>query len=140
MKTDLWKRCLECSDKCCGWQLAFPLFVTPEEKSKTPDINTQFPCKFYTDSGLCDIHLNRPFDCRFFPFDILEIGSRYFWITWKVNCPILTENRDEFETYLEEHERELIPKFRSFIKDYSQFRLQEFLRKYKYEVLRETKV
>ena len=139
MQTNLWEECLYCKDKCCKWDIAFPLFVTSEERKKAPLINTRHPCIFYDKNELCDIHKIRPFDCRFFPFDILKLNEKFFWIIWKFNCPILNKNKEEFEQYLEEHEKELIPKFIEYLDNYSKFRLKELLSKYQYEVLREVK-
>ncbi len=81
----------------------------------------------------------RPFDCRFFPFDILKINEEYFWITWRLNCPILNRGKENFEHYLKEHESKLIPEFKEHLSKYSEFRLKELLSKYEYEVLREVK-
>lgn len=137
--SNIWKDCLYCRDKCCKWDIANPIFVTPQEKEKLTGINTKHPCFFFNQKELCDIHVIRPFDCRFFPFDILKINGEFFWIVWKLNCLILNKNKKEFEIYLREHEKYLIPKFKECLSDYSEFRLKEFLSKYRYEVLREIK-
>ncbi len=136
---DIWKDCLICKDKCCKWDIANPIFVTPQEKEKLVGVNTKHPCFFFNQKELCDIHAIRPFDCRFFPFDILKINGKFFWITWKLNCSILSKNKIELETYLQEHEKEIIPRFKEYLSDYSEFRLKELLSKYHYEVLREIK-
>ena len=138
MQSNLWKECLNCKDKCCKWNLAFPLFLTPKEKGNSPKINIKFPCIFFNKKGLCDIHNKRPFDCRFFPFDVHNINGKFFWIVWKVNCPIL--DKEDFEPYLKEHEQKLIPTFMEYLKDYEKFRQEEFLSKYEYIVLREIKI
>lgn len=141
MEKNLWKECLTCKDKCCKWWIAFPLFSTPEEKLNLNGINTRHPCIFFNQNELCDIHNIRPYDCRFFPFEILKFGGKFFWIIWNLNCAI-TNNRtkEEFEPCLQEHEQELIPKFKEYIDGYEKFRKEEFLSKCKYEVLREVKI
>lgn len=92
MQNSLWKDCLTCKDKCCKYPLTFPLFLTPQEKKQFPDINENiknFTCAFFNQKELCDIYNKRPFDCRFFPFDVHKIDGKFFWIIWKVACPIL---------------------------------------------------
>ncbi len=133
--------CLSCKEKCCCRDnLGYPLFLTSKER-EINGINTCNPCKFFNKKGLCDIYDKRPFDCRFFPFDILKINGRFVWIFWKIKCPILDNgNKEEFKKYLQDHEQNLIPEFKEYLDDYSQFRLEEFLAKYQYEILREVKI
>jgi len=138
MKKDLWQVCLTCKEKCCG-DFAIPLFVTPEEKKKHPNLNTKCPCVFFDGGGLCEIHSTRPVDCRFFPFDIMMTGEKYFWIIWNVNCPIVKNGKNDFEKYLEDHEKHLIPKFIDYLAQYAKFREEEMDNKFKYEILREIK-
>lgn len=134
------EECVACKDKCCNWDLAFPLFVTPEEKKKLVKINTCHPCSFFNKEQLCDVHKDRPFDCRFFPFDILKLDGKFYWIIWKVNCPMLVNGKEKFEEILAEHEQHLVPFFKAHLDNYSQFRLAELLSKYEYEVIREVKL
>lgn len=135
MESNLWKECLNCKDKCCKKHIAFRIFATPQEKEKLSKINCSYPCSYFNKNELCDTHSSRPVDCRFFPFDIMEINKRFFWITWKLDCPII--NRRNFEPYMIEHEKNLIPNFTEHLGDYSRFRLKELLKEYKYEVIRE---
>ena len=101
--------------------------------------NTQHYCVYFNQKELCEIHSDRPVDCRIFPFDVLKIGGKFYWTVWKLKCSIL-ENEETFEPFLQEHEREIIPKFVEHINDYSQFRLEELLSKYQFKVLREVKI
>lgn len=140
MRDSPWKDCLACKNKCCKWDISRELFLTPEERKQLKGINTRFPCMFFNKKELCDIHDKRPFDCRFFPFDVHEIGGKFFWIIWKVACPIVKHNTDGYETYLREHEKNLIPKFKKFLGEYSKFRLEEFMNNYEYELLRKIKM
>lgn len=123
-KNKLWRKCLECKEKCCGRDnLSYPLFLIPQDR-EIKGINSYSPCKFFNKKGLCDIYDKRPFDCRFFPFDILKINGKFVWIFWKMKCPILDNgNKEEFEKYLQNHEQDLIPKFKEY-----------------YEILREVNV
>ncbi|MBI4692328.1 MAG: YkgJ family cysteine cluster protein [Candidatus Terrybacteria bacterium] len=136
MKKDLWHDCLVCENKCCKWDLAFPLFTIPEEREKNKTINTKKPCVFLNDSELCEIYNSRPYDCRFFPFELMKINKKLFWIIWNVDCPIIKNRRDDFEKYLTEHEQKLIPNFIKHLENYADFRVEELKKKYKYEVLR----
>lgn len=137
MKIDLWKECLNCKDKCCKWNISNPIFVTPEEKKRFPEIN-KHPCIFFNKKELCDINSTKPVDCKLFPFDVMEINGNFFWMVWQVNCPV-SNNKDKFEEYLKKHEQESVPKLKKYIKEYSDFRNEEFLRKYKYKILRRVK-
>ena len=143
MEVELWKECLSCKNKgCCKLDIAYPLFVTQEEDVKIKKyypnqncFNKKFPCPFFNKNYLCDIHNIRPVDCRFFPFDIIKINEKFFWIIWKIDCPII--EYEDFEDCLEQFEEELIPYFKTYLQEYSKFRLEEFLNKYKFEVIRE---
>ncbi len=140
METNLWQECLYCKDKCCNWSVACPLFLTEQEKQKikgvdsNPNFNKKHPCTFLDKNELCSIHSIRPTDCKFFPFDVMEISGDLFRVVWDVNCSIL--NKEDFEPYLQEFEVESIPKFKEYLKDYAKFRLEEFLRQYKFKVIR----
>ena len=140
MKSDLWQECIDCKNKCCCWDIAFPLFTTPDEREKHKNINTKNPCICFNDCGLCDIHNDRPYDCRFFPFDLMKINKNLFWIIWDVDCQIIKNRQDDFEKYITEHEEKLIPSFIEHVEDYAEFRVEELKRKYKYEVLREARI
>jgi Fe-S-cluster containining protein len=144
MDKDLWHDCLVCEDKCCKWDLAHPLFVTPEEKKQHLLINTINQsinqCIFFTQNELCEIHQSRPYDCRFFPFDLMELNNSFYWIIWGVSCNILRKRQNDFEQYLIQHEKLLLPNFFHHIKAYAEFRVEELKRKYKFEVLREVRI
>ena len=114
--------------------LAFPLFTTPEERKRLPKINTAYPCAYLNEEGLCDAHEDRPVDCRLFPFEILKIDGTFHWVIWKVDCLILKS--PDYEPYLLQHERYIIPVFRKYLDDYASFRVDEFLDNYDYQVLR----
>ena len=135
----IWKQCLICEDKCCRWDFSNQLFLTREEKEKFPKLNTQHPCFYFSLENLCKIHSDRPFDCRLYPFDIIKIGDKLYWIFWELNCPIL-KNKKNFEVYLQQHEKEIIPKFTEHLFNYAEFRLEELLTKYQFRVLREVKI
>lgn len=137
VQKDIWQNCYACEDKCCTWSLAFPLFTTPEERKRLPKINTMHPCAYYNKDGSCDIHKEKPIDCRLFPFEILKLEGEFYWIIWDVNCSILAEGN--YEPYLQQHERDIIPKFVQYLDDYASFRLDEFLDKYHYKLLREVR-
>jgi len=143
MGINLWQNCLSCKDKCCKWSVACPLFVTSQEMSKIEegntieDFNKKYPCAFFDKNELCAIHNVRPVDCRFFPFDVMNISGKFFWVIWDVNCLILKQKN--FEPYLEQFETELIPNFQENLENYSKFRLEEFIHKYKFQVIREIK-
>jgi Fe-S-cluster containining protein len=100
MTNGLWQGCLDCKTKCCVYDIAFPLFVTPKERETNKAINSKIPCVFFNDCKLCEIHDSRPFDCRFFPFDLMKINKKFFWIIWDTDCQITKNRCDGFEKYL----------------------------------------
>ncbi|MBI5206813.1 MAG: hypothetical protein HY934_03385 [Candidatus Firestonebacteria bacterium] len=139
--SELWAECLQCKDKCCKLQIAFPLYLTPVEKANLQGINICHPCRYFDNRGLCGIHKERPYDCRFFPLDILKVKNQLFWIFWKVKCDILlNKTHKDLEPYLEEHEKKLIPGFKNYLDDYAKFRLDELVNKYGFEILREVRL
>lgn len=144
MGINLWQECLSCKDKCCKWSFACPLFVTAQEMSKigeatsNQEFNKKYPCAFFDKDELCAIHDIRPVDCRFFPFDVMNIGGNFFWVIWNVNCSILKQKN--FEPYLQEFETELIPNFQEYLEDYSKFRLEENINECSFRVIRKIKL
>ncbi len=140
MKNNLWQDCIDCKTKCCLEDIAFPLFTTSKEREKNPLINSKNPCVFFNNCELCEIYDSRPFDCRFFPFDLMKIDKKLFWIIWNIDCLITKDRRDDFEKYLTEHEEKLVPNFVEHLEKYADFRVEELKKKYRYEILREAKI
>lgn len=65
-------------------------------------------CVFFDeDKKRCTIYQDRPFDCRVYPFDILQIDKKYCWIvyscnpdsdwTWAESYLKILENDKQFE-------------------------------------------
>ena len=140
MTNDLWQDCIDCKTKCCRGDIAFPLFITPKELEINPAINSKNPCVFFNDCELCEIHDSRPFVCKLFPFELMKINQKFFWIIWNIDCLITKNRRADFEKYLTEHEEKLIPQFIDHLEDYADFRIEELKKKYKYEVLRAARI
>jgi len=139
MTNELWQDCLACKTKCCCEDIAYPLFLTPEEKERHKELNTKRPCAFFDERKLCTIHDSCPVDCKLFPFDFIKINGELFWIIWKISCPITEKRQANFETYLSEHEKNLLPDFKEHIEKYAAFRCDELKQKYGYEIIRELK-
>lgn len=136
----LWIDCLNCRDKCCKWKdIAYPLFLTNEEKLIFLDINKKYPCQFFTEDEKCSIYKNRLFDCRIYPFDLIQINGEWYWFFWKTSCIILKKSRNELECFLEEHEKNIIPKYKKYIKPYSKYKFEELKNKYDMEILKKVK-
>lgn len=146
MVSKLWDACLNCSDKCCQWKIAYPLFVTKEEKEKLPEINSKpkycgkGSCVYFTENELCGVHNNRPIDCRLYPFDILNLKGVLTWVIYDVNCPIFKNEQHNYKLYIHEHEKEIIPQFKEQLQEYSLFRLNEILTEHLFKVLRPMKL
>ena len=80
-------------------------------------------CMFYDrKAGRCSIYTCRPADCRFFPYDLLRKGGKYFWIKWKIEkpapgCLIYAGLDDEAE--VSRLEKMVLPGFRGALKAYT---------------------
>lgn len=91
-------------------------------------------CIFYKD-GMCKIYRHRPFDCRIFPFDIIQYpDGRLFWIVFVELCPV----KVEYEKYFDSTKRMLkeINLSREEATNFAQY-AAETMGKHKYEVLEE---
>jgi Fe-S-cluster containining protein len=138
----IWRKCLECKNTCCGIvDDFFPLYVTDKEKKCLNKINLEKPCAYFGQNNLCQIYDSRPVDCRMFPFDIDLSDDEYFWIIWEIDCPIVREmSEDESEEYLENFEKNIIPKFKNELNKYSKFRDGDLTSKFSYRKLRKIKI
>lgn len=142
--SELWRECLNCRDNCCHWDIASNIFITPEESERIgklhPDkiklFNKISPCPFLSEEGFCIIHDVKPVDCRLFPFDIIKIGDKFFWIVREMDCAIL-KSEEKLKEYLKDFEENMIPCFMIHMEEYALFRLDELSRKYKFKILRE---
>lgn len=64
--------------------------------------NNSNRCVFWnSDSCRCSIYENRPFDCRAYPFDILEVDGKYHWIVYSCNPDSDWKWTEEYLTALE---------------------------------------
>lgn len=81
LEKDFWRDCLNCESDYCEHKIANSLYLTPEEKKQFPKLANQpygKDCPFLNNKKLCDIHPNRPLDCRLFPFDVYKINGKFF--------------------------------------------------------------
>ena len=144
--SELWNKCLSCQEKCCDSEVVFPLFVTEDEyerlKSSYPEAVNQFnksvPCPFLKGNKLCIVHEIKPVDCKLFPFDIVMIGRKFYWIIRKINCPI-AKDEESYEKYLKVFEETIIPNFIECLEDYSLFRYEELAEKWGCKMIREVR-
>lgn len=143
----LWIECLTCDNKCCNHELAKLLFVTDDEfeniNKRNPEgaeslKNGEAPCKFFEENGLCEIQDIKPVDCKLFPFDIMKDGNKFFWIIRKIECAIV-ENEENYEDYLLDLEKNIIPYFYPHIERYSMYKWEDTIKICDYKVLREVK-
>jgi Fe-S-cluster containining protein len=138
---DFLKTCKSCQNWCCKNENPF---ASSKElaKLKIDKITTKKDgtCQFLGPSGKCSEYKKRPFECRIFPFDIIEIKGKLYWVLWK-NCPAYPslkpdESVTEFETGpLKNHDFE-------YIKEYVDFHKKNQPKKYsdkKYVVVKEIK-
>lgn len=126
---NIWSNCMNCAVNCCRRkEISYTLFLTKEEAKKFIDINKAFPCKYLNKNGLCEIHSQRPIDCRLFPFEIVKEGGTFFWAYWETNCPITKKgSKKQLESCLRDLEMTIIPRFVHYMDGYSQFRYAEFV-------------
>ena len=144
----LWTACLDCgSESCCNLPLVYPLFVTHEEMEHIEEVcpdraksfNRGHPCPFVTEEGLCMIHTDKPVDCRLFPFDVMKVDGKLYWVIWETGCPISKEEW-RYSEYLEDMEEKLIPGFSPHLEAYALFRNDELHSKYTFRILREVNI
>jgi Fe-S-cluster containining protein len=142
MKKKLWENCEKCDSECCKSHIVTTIFTTPEEKKMLPRINEQYPCYYLGKNNLCAIHNKRPLDCRMHPFDIISENNKYYWVIWNDfdKCPLLNEERNRFEEYLKDIEKNIIPKLKKCIKEFDNWKDDEYKEWYKYEILREVRM
>lgn len=143
MKPSIWKKCINCKVNCCKQKkISCNLFLTEEEKKRLKKINDAFPCKFLNNNGLCEIHSQRPIDCRFYPFDIVEVKKEFYWAYYQTSCPIIIGGgKHDLELCLKDFELRLMPKFKKYIKAYSHHRMDEFISNFgPYIVLRRVRI
>lgn len=145
---NLWKDCLSCKSKCCGWtsELDFPVFVTKEESLRIKKVgfdiskvNGPPPCMFFNKNNKkCNIYAIRPVDCQLFPFDIHKIKGKFYWVIWKIPCTIT--NKKNKEKYLKFFEKNIIPNFKKYLEEYNSLECDKLINKYDFEILREVKL
>ncbi len=142
--SELWSECLSCKEKCCDSEIVFPLFVTENEYERLtclyPDAIGQFnksvPCPFLKENKLCIVHDTKPIDCKLFPFDIIMVDQKFYWIIREINCPI-AKDKEGFEKYLSIFEETIIPNFIEYMEDYALFRYEELAEKWGCKIIRE---
>lgn len=138
MKRYIWQECLDCKSKiCCKGFFPKSVFLTPRNKEELPDMNKKSPCAYLGSDGLCTVHNKKSVDCQLFPFDIISKKGKYFWVIWDVDCPIIKNDRKNFEIYLQNIEKNLMPGFKKYLKEFDEWKDAEYKNKFKYEIIRE---
>lgn len=141
MNSKLWNACLHCSNNRCLLEAGKKLFVTNEEKLRLPEINKSFPCRYFNEKRLCKVHSRRPFDCRLFPFDMIEREEKLFWIKWKFNCAISRiTDEEKLECFPKEHKKNLLPRFRVYLREYAGQEMTNWELESGFQLLREVKM
>lgn len=96
--------CTSCKSWCCHNENPFAskneLNLLEVTKISTKRDSS---CTFLNKSCECNVYMNRPFECRIFPFDIQEINGNLFWVVWNI-CPATAKLN--FEKMLDLFERE----------------------------------
>lgn len=141
MNKKIWDVCVSCDAGCCKSDIVQTIYATPEEKMALPKINCQYPCYYLTKDNMCSVHNIRPLDCRMHPFDIISENGVYYWVVWNndEDCPLLLNERDRFEEYLQDIERTIMPRLRAYLKECDDWMDGEYKEKYKYEIIREVR-
>lgn len=71
-------------------------------------------CTFLDDRKMCTIYDLRPFDCRFFPFDIARLDDEYYWVVYDYFCQLKAGNWEEQVTRFE---KEILPAMLPYLHD-----------------------
>jgi len=133
--------CIPCKNWCCHDENPF---ASKEElaKLKTTKINTKSDgsCIFLDSSSICSVYKDRPFECRIFPFDIQEVGGRFFWVIW-YTCPATP--RLDNKKMLDSFEKEFTKNWTNdYIKEYVKYHKLNQPKKYskdKFKIIREVR-
>lgn len=151
--TGTYRHCTDCKIKhncCCDFEEGIDnIVVTLEEKKRIINamgrgsesyfskINEQAynilsvngVCPFYKDG--CTIYDIRPSDCRLFPYDLKEIGGKYYLIQYDLPCGSnkVNENVDEIIDVLSE-----------IIETYTDKKIEEKVNKLQFKVIKEIKI
>jgi len=142
MKEINWQElCKKCKNWCCKNENPFASTKELEKlKVEKITIKKDGTCVFLDKTGKCIEYENRPFECRIFPFDILEIDGKLMWVLWE-NCP--GAGKLESKKSVEELEKELLKNYSlDYIKEYVKFHEKNQPEKYsehKYRIIKEIK-
>lgn len=87
-------------------------------------------CPFY-DSNKCSIYDIRPADCRLFPYDLKEIGGKYYLIQYDLPCgsKLVSESVDE-----------VIETLKPIITTYTDKKIEEKVNNLKFKIVKEVKI
>jgi Fe-S-cluster containining protein len=103
--------------------------------NKKPNSHT---CIFWEGGLGCSIYKQRPFDCRAYPFDILQIDGKFYWIVYSCNPKSDWQWTEEYLQALERDKAfsEIMEKIEIFSSNTS-LTLPEESKKMPYHVLRQ---
>lgn len=139
-KFDFLPHCTACQTWCCKGENPYAtkkeLAVLGLDRIGT---NPNGTCELLQD-GKCSRYEERPFECRVFPFDILELDGKLTWVLW--NACGLSKVFDGRKK-VDEVEKELFAQFSfGYILGYVEFHKKNQPQKYSsssYQVLRPIK-
>lgn len=89
-------------------------------------LNVDGVCPFYNNG--CTIYDIRPCDCRLFPYDIKEIGGKYYLIQYELSCGSKNVN---------ENVEEVVKELSTIITTYTDKKIGEKVNNLKYKVIKE---
>jgi len=77
--------CIPCNSGCCHNENPFASDIELK-KLNVKKINQKEDgsCIFQNKSGNCTVYEERPFECRIFPLDIMEINNKLYWVIWDI--------------------------------------------------------
>ena len=95
---DYFQYCQPCL-ACCKNE---NLYLSQKEREIYGERSENTNCHHLLADGKCDIHSERPMECRIYPFDLKKIDGKIKWIVWS-SCPATTSMEHKF--YIQEIEK-----------------------------------
>jgi Fe-S-cluster containining protein len=92
---DYFQHCQPCLE-CCKNE---NLYLSEKEKDVYGERSESTNCHHLKGDGKCDIHNERPMECRIYPFDLKKIDGKIKWLVWE-SCPATTAMKHDF--YMQE--------------------------------------
>jgi Fe-S-cluster containining protein len=97
--------CKPCGAWCCHGEAPFVDSTESARLGRSRLTQQESGACEFLENGMCRVYALRPFECRIFPFDVLNIEGSLTWVLWEA-CP--AHGLLDPEEYLEHLEHDLV--------------------------------